>query len=56
MMNCTHEGYRDGIIVCSGQSAEPCAGQVGETGPREADQGDEVPRLLLDLSRLASKG
>ena len=47
--------YRDGIIVCSGQSAESCAGQVGGTGPNEADQGDEVPGQLLDLPGLASR-
>ena len=41
-------------LLLSGQQAELGAGEVGGVGGEEADQGDEVPRLLLDLSGLAS--
>ena len=37
-----------------GQQAELGAGQAGGAGDEANDQGDEVPRLLLDLSGLAS--
>ena len=41
-------------LLLSGQQAELGAGEAGGVGGEEADQGDEVPRLLLDLSGLAS--
>ena len=43
------------VFYVSGQQAELGAGEVGGAGDEEADEGDEIPRLLLDISPLASK-